>query len=281
METVFGRAFTRDEWLKYGDLGAEIGRMRHMLSELPERGTPTACLDLMCHVLSCRSVLRAWKDVSCQLLKKLEEEIEWMRHEMYQQQQRPQQQQQQREEGNEDENCETIPKRKKLRYLAVPVDYRTDASAKYVTALLWKRSLLEITAQIIQGRCEDVRGFLQVFSFLKDPLGGLASVSEKAVDIFVHMINSLLNSGLRLSKAQWHAAATQVAQEALFLATPLLESVEYVHFAGHQQLPYAYVELDQLTRSEFSIPAHVMRIIEEILDFNGRQAPNHNYRWQS
>ncbi|KAK1143467.1 hypothetical protein N8T08_006273 [Aspergillus melleus] len=77
------------------------------------------------------------------------------------------------------------------------------------------------------------------------------------------MMASLDTSLLPLSSS--FAAVAQAAQEALFLSDPLLENIDFVHFSGHQQLPYVYVALNQLPRSEFSIPSHVLHIIEEML----------------
>ncbi|KAL8673109.1 MAG: hypothetical protein Q9168_002464 [Polycauliona sp. 1 TL-2023] len=158
----------------------------------------------------------------------------------------------------------------KTSLIAIPVDYRTDAALSRYTIQLWETSLAEIVAHVREGHCEHAKAFLQIFAFLKDPLGGLESVDDAAVDFFVYMMTVLTNSshqhsGNSLPQASWHAAAAQAAQEALFLASPLLEHINYIHFSGHQQLPYVYVELDELPRSEFSIPEHVLRIVEEIL----------------
>jgi hypothetical protein len=151
------------------------------------------------------------------------------------------------------------------------VDYRTDNSARHIAPLLWKRSLSEIASQTLQGSFRHVGEFLQIFSFFKDSLSQLASVDAGVEKVFICIMNGFFDSQLRLSEAQWHAAIAQAAQEALFPATPLLKDVDHIHFHGHQQLPYAYVQLDLLSRSEFSIPKHVLRIIGEVLSDDTRQ----------
>lgn len=199
------------------------------------------------------------------LRNKITEEIRWVIQKMQEQHQQL-----------------NISSYQKSRFIAIPVDYRTDATASSYAIQLWERSLSEIVVEVSKGNFERTRAFLQIFAFLKDPLGGLESVSDKAVEFIAYLITFLASfvrqtGGRSLTRAKWHAAATQAAQEALFLACPLLEHISYIHFAGHQQLPYVYVTLDQLPRSEFSIPEHVLQIIEEILTAgplpNGESCP--------
>jgi len=63
----------------------------------------------------------------------------------------------------------------------------------------------------------------------------------------------------------WERIIAQAAQESSYLASPHIDRVDYVHFHGHQQLPYVYVSLASLPRSEFSVAKHVLKMIEEIL----------------
>lgn len=251
-ETVFGRYYAQDDWLIHGDLETEMGRMNYMLSNLPERGIPTGCVAPIRLILLSVSVLTAWERTLPRLKNKITEEIQWVVYKMQNQQRL------------------NVSSYQKSRFIAIPVDYRTDTAASSYAIQLWASSLSEIVVQVSKGHFEQAKAFLQIFAFLKDPLGGLASVFDKAVDLFTYMMSFLAssarqNSGNSLTRTRWHAAAAQAAQEALFLACPLLEYINYIHFTGHQQLPYVYVALDQLPRSEFSIPEHVLRIVEEIL----------------
>ncbi|MCJ1456018.1 hypothetical protein MMC28_006375 [Mycoblastus sanguinarius] len=251
-ETAFAKYYTHDDWLIHGDLETEMGRMSYMLSNLPERGIPTECVAPIRFVLSSVSVLTAWEQTLPLLKTKIREDIRWVMCKMQRQQRL------------------NIPSYQKSNFVAIPVDYRTDTSASGYAIQLWESSLTEVIVQVSKGHFEQAKAFLQIFAFLKDPLGGLESVFDKAVDLFAYMMTFLAISvrqlpGNSLTRARWHSAAAQAAQEAFFLACPLLERIHYIHFTGHQQLPYVYVALDQLPRSEFSIPEHVLRIVEEIL----------------
>ncbi|KAG8525201.1 uncharacterized protein KY384_008845 [Bacidia gigantensis] len=251
-ETVFAKYYAHDDWLVHGDLESEMGRMNYMLSKLPERGMPSECIAPVRSILSSASVLTAWRRTFPWLERIIKQETRRVTSLM------------QKQQGSPTAPCQ------KSRFIAVPVDYGTDRAASSQALQLWEGALREIVIGISEGHFEHVRTFLQIFTFLKDPLGCLESVSSKAVDIFTYMMTTLASSrshmpGTVLKKLRWHAAAAQAAQEALFLSCPLLESVNYIHFTGHQQLPYGDVPLDDLPRSEFSIPGHVLRIIEEML----------------
>ncbi|PLB55682.1 hypothetical protein P170DRAFT_341584, partial [Aspergillus steynii IBT 23096] len=242
-ETVFGRYFTSEDWHKYGDMETEMGRMNYMLSNLPERGIPAICLPTIDTVLSSSCVLASWKRVLRRLESCVSEEFSWVIRQM--------------------QNQKSVSSySSKSDFISVPMDYRINPRSQHAKQL-WNRSLLEISVQISQGRFEHAKSFLQIFAFLKDPLGGLESAFDKAVLFFVYMVASLAKTPLH--PARYRSAIVQAAQEALFLSTPLLQDINHVHFTGHQQLPYVYVALDQLPRSEFSIPGHVVHIIEEML----------------
>ncbi|KAH8427545.1 uncharacterized protein LDX57_005258 [Aspergillus melleus] len=243
-ETVFGGYFTEDDWRMHGDLETAMGRMNYMLSNLPERGVPASCLPTISLVLSSSSVLASWKKVVHLLEGHANEESEWTINQMQSQQ-------------------SISSQFAKSDFITAPVDYRTTLSASVDAMELWDRSLSEIAVQVSQGQLEHSKTFLQIFAFLKDPLGGLESTFDRAVPLFAYMMASLDTSLLPPSSS--FAAVAQAAQEALFLSDPILENLDFVHFSGHQQLPYVYVALNQLPRSEFSIPSHVLHIIEEML----------------
>ncbi|KAL8767044.1 MAG: hypothetical protein Q9209_006338 [Squamulea sp. 1 TL-2023] len=259
-ETVFASYYTHDDWLIHGDLETELGRMRHMLLNLPERGMPTTCITPVRSVLSSGSVLNAWERMLPRLKTKISGETQWVTTMMRNQQR------------------SSNSYHQKSTFVTIPIDYRTDAAASGYGLQLWETSLSEFAAQVSNGYVHQAKAFLQIFAYLKDPLGGLQSVSDKAVSLFAFMMTFLASSacqiaGRSLIPTTWQAAVAQAAQEALFLACPLLETISYIHFTGHQQLPYVYVELDQLPRSEFSIPEHVLHIVEEILtmEFPGNE----------
>ncbi|KAA8570994.1 hypothetical protein MFRU_028g00380 [Monilinia fructicola] len=251
-ETVFAKNFTCEEWLTYGDLETEIGRMNYMLENLHERGMPSSCIPHVVRLLSCSSVLTAWKGTLPQLKNSIAEEIRWVKSQI------------------QKERRTNVFGHQKSDFIATPVDYRTNNIANNYGIKLWESSLTEIVHQVSRGNYKYTKNFLQIFAFLKDPLGGLGSVLDKSVSLFIYMMSSIAKlarnaPSISLTPKKWQASAAQAAQEALFLASPLLENVNYIHFASHQQLPYTYVPLDGLPRSEFSIPEHVLHIVEEIL----------------
>ncbi|KAB8297994.1 hypothetical protein EYC80_001767 [Monilinia laxa] len=251
-ETVFAQNFTREEWLVYGDLETELGRMNYMLGNLHERGIPSNSIPHIARLLSCNSVLTAWKRALPPLKNSIVEEIRWVKTQI------------------QKDRRVNVFSHQKSDFIATPVDYRTNSISNSYGIKLWESSLAEIVHQVSRGNYKYAKNFLQIFAFLKDPLGGLDSVLNKSVSLFIYMMKSISKlacppSSISLTPKKWQASAAQAAQEALFLASPLLENVSYIHFASHQQLSYTYVPLDGLPRSEFSIPEHVLRIVEEIL----------------
>lgn len=253
-ETVFAQHFTYHDWLSHGDLETELGRMSFMLTNLPERGLPTAFAPTICQVLQAPALVAGWKRAIPQLRERAREQTRWIILRM--QKQWPAQ-----PEGIH-----------KSSFITNPVDYETDDIASGLASQLWARALSEMTTHVCKGQPSEAEAeaFLQIFSLLKDPLGGLENIPDKSVEYLARMLSSVAAVARQApkthaTKADWPAAIAQAAQEALFLGCPLLEGISHVHFTGHQQLPYAYVPLDKLPRSEFSIPIHVATMVEEIL----------------
>lgn len=253
-ETVFAQHFTYHDWLNHGDLETELGRMSFMLSNLPERGLPTAFAPIICQVLQAPALMAGWKRAVPQLKERAQDQTHWIIRHM--QKQRPDQ-------------TEGIHK---SAFITNPVDYETDEIASGLASQLWVRALSEMTTRVCKGqaRQDETEAFLQIFSLLKDPLGGLENIHDRSVECFARMLSSVSAMAhqapsTHATMADWPAAIAQAAQEALFLGCPLLEGISHVHFTGHQQLPYAYVPLDKLPRSEFSISTHVATIVEEML----------------
>lgn len=251
-EGIFGHSFLPSDWATHGNLETELSRMEYMLLKFPERGVPAVMAPFVCQVLSHTSVLTAWKKALPVIQKLAEEQVEWIAERMAKQR----------------HSCK--PKLQKSDFITIPLGYQTDADSSTLAITLWIESLSEIVDNVEKGNLQHARHFLEIFAFLKDPLGGLADVTPKALDLFVWMLAMVARSLRSTNKewrpeTNWRAALAQAAQEALFLACPLLEDVAYVHFTGHQQLPYVYVLLDELPRSEFATPERVLYILEEIL----------------
>ena len=58
---------------------------------------------------------------------------------------------------------------------------------------------------------------------------------------------------------------SQSAQDAFFLACPLLEHVDHIPFSCLSELRYVYVALNELPQSEFTVHQYVLPVGEEIL----------------
>ncbi|KAM5341906.1 hypothetical protein ACJ41O_014937 [Fusarium nematophilum] len=252
-ETVFAQHFTYHDWLRHGNLETELGRMSFMLANLAERGLPTAFTPIVCQVVQAPALLAAWKLAVPQLRESGQEQTRWIIRQM------------QRQKPTQTGGIH------KSSFITNPVDYETGDIAAGLASQLWARALSEMTIRVCKGQASqaEAEAFLQIFSLLKDPLGGLENIPDKSVKCFARMLSSVAavaqQAPAHATKADWPAAVAQAAQEALFLGCPLLDEVSYIHFTGHQQLPYAYVPLDKLPRSEFSIPNHVATIVEEML----------------
>jgi hypothetical protein len=251
VETICGGYHTYDDWLLHGDLETELARISFMMSNFPERGIPAQSISIIRIILSSESVLGAWESFFPTMKVLAQEMTNSIVHRMKKQ-------------------TKNSLGSQKSDFITIPVDYETRPAASIYGSKLWSNALSEIILDLSDKRFDRAAAFLQVFSFLRDPLGGLASVSQKAIRLFVHLISTAAASlgsviEVKSNNVKWRAAAAQAAQEALFLASPLLQHIDYIHFNAHQQLPYVYVELDQLPRSEFSIPEHTVQIIEEII----------------
>lgn len=149
----------------------------------------------------------------------------------------------------------------------MPVDYEVDSRFPEIALCLWKRSLAELSTQVAESRFTQISTFLGIYALLRDPIGGLARSFEKQTYLFHELLRPVetLQEGDLSSTDKLQHVIAQVAQESALLAAPHLSHVTYIHFHGHQQLSYIYVSLEDLTRSKFSKPKHVLRIIEEIL----------------
>jgi len=152
--------------------------------------------------------------------------------------------------------------------ITTPKDYDTHPTVRNIFLRLWHYALLEISSELAQDWFIHTRQFLEIYAFLRDPIGGLRHSFGKQVDIFRSIISafrSRCSDSDDLSLDIWMAIVAQAAQESSFLAITHVDKIAYIHFNAHQQLPYIYIGLESLSRSEFSGPRQVLFIIEEIL----------------
>ena len=165
-------------------------------------------------------------------------------------------------------NCQMGDKKKsKIDFVTVPVDYDVDEACRGASIQLWRRALEEMASELSESRIDQARKLLEIHAFLRDPIGGLKKPFEKQLSLFYRILDAFgaLYEGDMLSLKEWQLVIAQACQESSYLENPYLENVSYVHFHGHQQLPYVYIPLNSLPRSEFSNAHHVLKIVEEIL----------------
>lgn len=242
--------FTLKDWIKFGDLESEYGRLSWMLFTFPERGVPVRCADTVLDILASPCVLSRWRQVSKTLRNQVQAILMDVIHSMVSQ----------------------LPpidsKMTKDDFLTVPVDYDFPSDQTENLFLeLFRRSSCRMASLTSKGDYSWVVEYIQIHAFLRDPIGGLKKDFSNQAIIFQDLLAALIQkiAGVPLDEEHWARFVAQLAQESSFLADPQIEDVAYLHFSGHQQLLYAYVELHELTRAEFSVPEHVMLIMQEIM----------------
>lgn len=251
-ETVRGTFFTHNDWDEFGDLETEWGRMNYTLSRHPERGPPAACTLALQLLLHQGLVLLNWKHHVPEIRRQTEATMRQVIGKM------------------QITSASAGTKIKKADFITVPVDYDVSEGFAATTLQLWKCSLAELASELAEGTINHAREFLEIHAFLKDPIGGLKKPFNKQLKLFYRLIIAfqVLHQGDMSSVDDWERIIAQAAQESSYLASPHINRVGYVHFHGHQQLPYVHVSLASLPRSEFSVAKHVLKMMEEILRSN-------------
>ncbi|KAI0894174.1 hypothetical protein F4806DRAFT_133228 [Annulohypoxylon nitens] len=249
--------FTSDDWEEFGNLDTEHGRLTCTLARYPERSAPSACEDTLRNLLGQRSVLESWTAAVPVLQAHATAAVE----EICKRQRR------------------SLPvkgkRTRKSDFITVPVDYEVSKSASEISLHLWKRALVELATQCAGGCLTGSQEFLQIHAYLKDPIYGLSKSFDDQDVIFSRLLDSRFPFEKR--KAEYPAAfvycrqefewtCAQAAQESSYLANPLINKICLVHFQANHQLSYANVPLDSLARAEFSVPRHVLEVLQEMLE---------------
>ncbi|KAB8268990.1 hypothetical protein BDV30DRAFT_195184 [Aspergillus minisclerotigenes] len=247
-ESMRGNPFTVDDWDTYGDLESEYGRLTYLISVYPERGAPFACEEVLLDLLQRPSLLTEWPNFQPTLIAHAQATV----HDVVQ-----------RMVGSSSNRTRSA----KSDYVAIPVDYKATSSARTISLQLWKRSLGEMASQLGRGHFDGALAFLQIHAFLKDPIYGLSRPFSLQQFFFSHLLGKCMTAPRVdvLHAQDLERLAAQAAQEASYLANPLLQRLTRVHFNAHHQLPYVNVPLNRLARAEFSVPMHVLEVMEEML----------------
>ncbi|KAF4457895.1 Isopenicillin N epimerase [Fusarium austroafricanum] len=151
-------------------------------------------------------------------------------------------------------------------FVSSVVPYETENDEGNLSLTFWLRTLAEFAAKG-EWSSSRVISFLQIHSFLKDPVGGLRKCFDTQTDHFILMLKGL-ESDIDVGKTDrdtWAEVAAQLALESSFMSQRLVSKACYIHFTGDQQLVYSYTDISTLARSEFSCPDIVIGMIEEII----------------
>ncbi|KAI1742380.1 pyridoxal phosphate-dependent transferase [Xylaria scruposa] len=150
--------------------------------------------------------------------------------------------------------------------------YEPESQDGNLSLEFWHRALADFTVQG-QWSLARVASFLQIHSFLKDPVGGLRSDIVTQTEVFALLFSKLKPEleGAQHNKAVWEEVVAQLALESSFLSQPLVRDASYVQFVGDQQLVYSYVDMDQLARSEFACVDIVIGMIQDIIGSSGSE----------
>lgn len=244
---TYGHSLTHEDWLESGDLETELARMSYTLSHCPERGLSLACTSTIRGLLNHSSVLMHWGSIMPELRLQAESTMQQVVRRM--------------QKGS------PCKKESKEDFLTLPIDYDIDGQSSELGLRLWKRSVAEMASKLAEGDVTDAGSFLEVHAFLKDPVCGLLKPVSKRLRVLHRLLDSvqIMLNGTAIPLDAWQRVIAQASQESAFLAIPYLDEIACLHFCGQNQLPYVYVPLKALSRSEFSKPTHTLEIIQELL----------------
>lgn len=255
-EKMRGEFFTVGDWDEFGDLETEHGRTAYLLSCHPERSAPSASESVMQELLNQSSVLAGWR-AAVPLLR-------WQSREASESTLSGQ------HYGHLNLSRERTAK---SDYVVLPRDYEVNEATSHMSRRLWKRSLEEIALNLANGTGPTSGAeFLQIHAFTKDPIYGHEKDFTAQYLLFVRLLTTFLQEMTEQSDSQGliehmdlERVAAQAAHESSYLTNPLMDRVFLIHFHAHHQLPYAKIPLHNLAREEFSVPAHVLEVAEEML----------------
>lgn len=151
-------------------------------------------------------------------------------------------------------------------FIHTVVPYEPENEEGNLSLTFWRRALTDFTVNR-RWSLERVTSFLQIHSFLKDPIGGLRNDITAQTEAFALLFGKLKPDleDVQHSKAVWEEVIAQLALESSFLSQPLVQDASYIHFIGDQQLVYSYVDVDRLARSEFACTEIVIEMMQEFI----------------
>jgi selenocysteine lyase/cysteine desulfurase len=253
-ETQFASAMASETESRHANL--EISRMSYLLSQLDRRRLPQSMVPLIRHLLEAEDIIKSWLDSASSLRNQAHILTRTMTVDMA----APQ-------------TPTTFPAHGG-EFVRRVAPYEPEKDEENLSLLFWRRALVDFTTRG-QWSLARIASFLQIHAFLKDPVGGLRSSDVAAqAEMFVLLFSKLKpelddarhGQTTKMTTGRWDEVAAQLALESSFLSQPLVRQASYVHFSGDQQLVYAYLDMDQLARSEFACPDIVIGMMRDMLD---------------
>lgn len=234
----------------------EISSMAHMLTCVGRRAVPKVAACTILQLLEGSNVLEAWPDAvtglkaqSQTLIKAIIRDTGALR------------------------TPSNYPKNKE-EFVSRIVPYETELGDGSVGKRLWLLALSELTDNHHDWSLDRIKSFIEIHSFLKDPVGGLRSDRTAQARIFLALVDRIRHeaSSGDLSTDIWKEVVAQLALESSYLVHFIDKDAAYVHFCEDQQLVYTYVDIDSLGHSEFSCPTIVIDMMQNMLDVNCGEA---------
>lgn len=132
---------------------------------------------------------------------------------------------------------------------------------------LLNRALYEVR-NILHDRDFDtnkIRSFLEIYSFLKDPIAKMDVKDNQVVD-FVQMYYEAqhLCEGLLIDELSDFKMITQAALESAYNAIPITQDELVIRHSGAVEMRYDYVDILDMPRSEFA--KHPVMILQELVN---------------
>ncbi|XWW92789.1 hypothetical protein V2A60_000716 [Cordyceps javanica] len=248
--TIRGNEYSNEEYRTFGNLAFEYERLLYTFSTYTCRGIPLDMSRQIALLLSQSSVLKVWKQFVPELRHVAAKLANTSARAM---------------------SSSARPSSSKSRYSVVPDYYKTSETSGKLAIELLERTLLEAVPALMTDfhTLEASQILLEIFFFLRDPVGGLHRDVKSASVMFLKLFNEIqraMKHETTTEHTSWPHLLSQLAAEACHLTTPYIASAAYIHFHRNEQLLYSYVPINSLSRSEFSDAPHVLEIIREILE---------------
>lgn len=227
----------------------EIAKMNYMLGCVKERCAPQIMASYIQTLLEGQQVLEQWPDTARVLKNQAQTIVRTITCAMA------------------SARTPTVFPNDSKAFVYKVVPYETEAGRGNVGEQLWLLALSDLTQNSYFWSPAGVEAFLQIHSFLKDPIGGLRKDVKLQALIFLDLLNEMrveLES-MELPPQTWEEILTQLALESSFLSHFRDQPAAYVHFQDDQQLVYSYVDIDDLGHAEFACPHIVIRMLQELV----------------